>query len=94
MTLVSILLLLLIAAVAGSIGQALAGYSMGGCLLSIVVGFIGAVLGLWLARELGLPEPLPITVGGETFPLLWSIIGSALFAAVIGLLTRRRIVWR
>jgi uncharacterized membrane protein YeaQ/YmgE (transglycosylase-associated protein family) len=91
MTLVSILLLLLIAAVAGSIGQALAGYSMGGCLLSIVVGFIGAVLGLWLARELGLPEPLPITVGGETFPLLWSIVGSALFAAVIGLLTRRRI---
>jgi len=94
MSLVSLLLLLLIAAIAGSIGQALAGYSMGGCLLSIVVGFIGAVLGLWLARELGLPEPLPITVGGETFPLLWSIIGSALFAAVIGLLTRRRIVWR
>ncbi len=94
MSLVSILLLLLIAAVAGSIGQALAGYSMGGCLLSIVVGFIGAVLGLWLARELGLPEPLPITVGGETFPLLWSIIGSALFAAVIGLLARRRIIWR
>ncbi len=91
MTLVSILLLLLIAAIAGSIGQALAGYSMGGCLLSIVVGFIGAVLGLWLARELGLPEPLPITVGGETFPLLWSIVGSALFAAIIGLLTRRRI---
>ncbi len=91
MTLVSILLLLLIAAIAGSIGQALAGYSMGGCLLSIVVGFIGAVLGLWLARELGLPEPLPITIGGETFPLLWSIVGSALFAAVVGLLTRRRI---
>ncbi len=94
MSLVSLLLLLLIAAIAGTIGQALAGYSMGGCLLSIVVGFIGAVLGLWLARELGLPEPLPVTVGGETFPLLWSIIGSALFAAVIGLLTRRRIIWR
>ncbi len=91
MSLVSILLLLLIAAIAGSIGQALAGYSMGGCLLSIVVGFIGAVLGLWLARELGLPEPFPITVGGETFPLVWSIVGSALFAAIIGLLTRRRI---
>ena len=91
MTLVSLLLLLLIAAIAGTIGQALAGYTMGGCLLSIVVGFIGAVLGLWLARELGLPEPLPIQVGGETFPLLWSIVGSALFAAVIGLLTRRRI---
>jgi uncharacterized membrane protein YeaQ/YmgE (transglycosylase-associated protein family) len=94
MSLVSLLLLLLIAAIAGTIGQALAGYSMGGCLLSIVVGFIGAVLGLWLARELGLPEPFPIRVGGETFPLLWSIVGSALFAAVIGLLSRQRIIWR
>ncbi len=94
MSLISILLLLLIAAIAGSIGQALAGYTMGGCLLSIVVGFIGAVLGLWLARQLGLPEPFPITVGGETFPLLWAIVGSALFAAVIGLLTRRRYIWR
>jgi uncharacterized membrane protein YeaQ/YmgE (transglycosylase-associated protein family) len=94
MSLVSLLLLLLIAAIAGTIGQALAGYSMGGCLLSIVVGFIGAVLGLWLARELGLPEPFPVRVGGETFPLLWSIVGSALFAAVIGLLSRQRIIWR
>ncbi len=94
MSLVSLLLLLLIAAIAGTIGQALAGYSMGGCVLSIIVGFIGAVLGLWLARELGLPEPFPVTVGGETFPLLWFIIGSALFAAVIGLLARRRIIWR
>lgn len=90
MSLLGILLLLVIAAVAGSLGQALAGYSLGGCLISIVVGFIGAFLGLWLARTLGLPEPLPITIQGETFPLVWSIIGSALFTAVLGLITRRR----
>jgi hypothetical protein len=29
-------------------------------------------------------------VGGRAFPVVWSIIGSALFVAVIGLLTRRR----
>jgi len=90
MSLLSIVLLLVIAAVAGSLGQALAGYSLGGCLISIVVGFIGAFIGLWLARTLGLPEPLPITIQGETFPVVWSIIGSALFAAVLGLITRRR----
>jgi uncharacterized membrane protein YeaQ/YmgE (transglycosylase-associated protein family) len=90
MSLLGILLLLVIAAVAGSLGQALAGYSLGGCLISIVVGFIGAFLGLWLARTLGLPEPLPITIQGETFPLVWSIIGSALFTAILGLITRRR----
>jgi uncharacterized membrane protein YeaQ/YmgE (transglycosylase-associated protein family) len=90
MSLLGLLLLLAIAAVAGSLGQALAGYSLGGCVISIIVGFIGAFLGMWLARTLGLPEPLPITIQGETFPLLWSVIGSALFAAALGLITRRR----
>lgn len=90
MTLLQLGILLLIAAIAGTLGQALSGYSRGGCLLSIVLGFIGALLGLWLSRQLGLPEPFLISVGGETFPLLWAIIGSALFSALLGLLDRRR----
>jgi uncharacterized membrane protein YeaQ/YmgE (transglycosylase-associated protein family) len=90
MTLLGLIILLAIAAVAGMLGQALAGYSLGGCLISAVVGFIGAFLGMWLARQFGLPEPLPITVEGETFPIFWSIVGSALFAAVLGLISRRR----
>jgi uncharacterized membrane protein YeaQ/YmgE (transglycosylase-associated protein family) len=90
MTILGLIILLAIAAVAGMLGQALAGYSLGGCLISAVVGFIGAFLGMWLARQFGLPEPLPITVEGETFPIFWSIVGSALFAAVLGLISRRR----
>jgi uncharacterized membrane protein YeaQ/YmgE (transglycosylase-associated protein family) len=90
MTVTGLLLLLLVAAICGAIGQSLAGYSVGGCLTSIVVGFIGAFLGSWLAGMLGLPEPLAVNVGGETFPVLWSIIGSALFVAVLALITRRR----
>jgi uncharacterized membrane protein YeaQ/YmgE (transglycosylase-associated protein family) len=92
MSLLSILLLLLVAAACGSIGQALVGYSVGGCLMSTIVGFIGAWLGSWLSVQLGLPEPFTISIGGETFPILWSIIGSALFVAVLGLITRRRVV--
>jgi len=90
MSLLGLFILLIIAAIAGNIGQALAGYSVGGCIMSIVVGFIGAYLGLWIARTLSLPEPFLISVQGENFPLLWSIIGSALFCAVLGFLTRRR----
>jgi uncharacterized membrane protein YeaQ/YmgE (transglycosylase-associated protein family) len=90
MTITSFLLLLLVAAVCGAIGQSLAGYSAGGCLTSIVVGFIGALLGTWLAGLLGLPEPLSVNIGGETFPVLWSIIGSALFVAILALIARRR----
>ena len=90
MTLLGLIILLAIAAVAGMLGQALAGYSLGGCVISAVVGFIGAFLGMWLARQFGLPEPLPISVDGETFPIFWSIVGSAVFAAVLGLISRRR----
>jgi uncharacterized membrane protein YeaQ/YmgE (transglycosylase-associated protein family) len=90
MTLTGFLLLLLIAAIAGALGQALAGYSLGGCVMSIIVGFVGAFIGSWLAREFGLPFFLTISVGGESFPLVWAIIGSAILSAVLGLLIRGR----
>ena len=63
MTLMEVLVLLLIAAVCGSIGQAIAGFDLGGCLVSIVVGFIGAYIGMWLSGKLGWPELLAIKVG-------------------------------
>ena len=89
MTLLDLLILLLIAGICGSLGQAISGFSRGGCLVSIALGFIGAVLGMWLARELGLPELFAVRIGDTTFPIVWSIIGSALFVAILGLLTRR-----
>lgn len=90
MSLFGLLILLLIAAICGGIGQSISGYSMGGCLISIVVGFVGAFIGKWLASELGLTYLLPVNIDGETFPIIWSIIGSALFTLVIGLLSRGR----
>jgi uncharacterized membrane protein YeaQ/YmgE (transglycosylase-associated protein family) len=89
MTLVELLILLLIAGICGSLAQALVGYSRGGCLVSIVLGLIGALIGTWLARLAGLPEILSIQVGNHPFPLVWSIIGAALFVAVLNLLSRR-----
>ncbi len=89
MSLLGFLLLLLIAAVVGALGQALAGYSTGGCLVSIGVGFVGALLGSWLAEALDLPTIFTISIEGQPFPVVWAIIGSALFAAVLGLISRR-----
>jgi uncharacterized membrane protein YeaQ/YmgE (transglycosylase-associated protein family) len=88
---IQLLILLLIAGICGALGQAIGGYSHGGCLVSIALGFIGALLGTWLARALGLPELLAIPAGGMNFPIIWSIIGAALFVAVIGLISRRRL---
>ena len=90
MSLLDFILLAIIAAICGSLGQAIAGYSIGGCLVSAVVGFVGALIGMWLARLLGLPEFFAVNIGGQTFPIIWSIIGSILLAVVAGLLTRRR----
>jgi uncharacterized membrane protein YeaQ/YmgE (transglycosylase-associated protein family) len=90
--LIQFLVLLLIAGVCGAIGQAIGGYTHGGCLVSIALGFIGALLGSWIAGKLGLPELIAIPAGGMNFPIIWSIIGAALFVAVINLITRRRTV--
>jgi uncharacterized membrane protein YeaQ/YmgE (transglycosylase-associated protein family) len=88
MSLLGFILLFIIAAIAGSIGQALAGYSLGGCLVSAIVGFIGAFLGMWLAGLLGLPEIFSINIDGQPFPIVWSIIGSFVFTLIVGLISR------
>jgi uncharacterized membrane protein YeaQ/YmgE (transglycosylase-associated protein family) len=90
MNILEVLILLVVAGVCGSIGQALAGYSRGGCLVSIAVGFIGALLGMWLSRQLHLPELLVFRVYHAHFPIVWSIIGATLFVAVVALIARRR----
>ncbi len=81
------LVLLLIAAICGGIAQAIAGFSRGGLLVAIAVGFIGALLGMWLQRVTGLPELFTVEIGNSAFPIVWSIIGGVLFAVVVGLLT-------
>lgn len=89
MTLLDLLVLLLIAGLCGALGQAITGFSRGGCLVSIALGFVGALLGMWLSRQLGLPELFAVQIGTTNFPIIWSIIGAALFVAIISLLTRR-----
>jgi uncharacterized membrane protein YeaQ/YmgE (transglycosylase-associated protein family) len=90
-TLTGLLILLLIAGVVGGLGQTISGYSFGGCLMSIVVGFVGAYLGIWLAQQLGLPEIFTVNIEGESFPVVWGIIGSAILSLILGLFTRRRV---
>ena len=92
MTIFSLLVLLVVAGVCGAIGQSIVGYTHAGCLGSIAVGYVGALLGAWVARLLALPEVFGLRIGGETFPVLWSIVGSALFVAVLSLLSGGR--WR
>lgn len=90
LTLPALIVLIVIAAVCGAVGKSLAGGSQGGLVVSIALGFIGALLGPWVARALNLSEPLVVNVGGQPFPILWSIIGAALFVAFLHLVSGRR----
>jgi uncharacterized membrane protein YeaQ/YmgE (transglycosylase-associated protein family) len=91
MSLLELFLLLLVAGICGSLAQSLVGYTRHGCLVSIVLGFIGALVGLWLSRLLELPDFLSLQFGDQSFPVLWSIIGASLFVAVLNLVTRGRL---
>jgi uncharacterized membrane protein YeaQ/YmgE (transglycosylase-associated protein family) len=90
MSLTGLFILILIAAVCGAVGKAIAGSTRGGLIVSIVLGFIGALLGPWVARLLKLPEPFVVVIDRHPFPILWSIIGAALFVGIIHLFSRRR----
>lgn len=89
MSILEFLVLLLVAGICGGIAQAIVGFSRGGCLASVALGLIGALLGTWLARQLALPELFAIQFGGQQFPIVWSIIGASLFVAVLSLISGR-----
>lgn len=89
--LLSVIALLVIAAIAGAIGTRLAGSGPKGCLASTAVGFVGALLGSYLSRVTGVGDPLTVNLAGTQFPVIWSIAGGALFVAVLTLLTRKRV---
>ncbi len=89
-TIQELLVLILIAAVCGAVGKALAGGGPGGLIASVALGFIGALLGPWVAHQLRLAEPLVLHVSGKPFPIVWSIIGAALFVALLHLVSGRR----
>ena len=88
MTLIDFLILAVVAAICGMIGESLVGYSVGGCVVSAVIGYIGAFIGLWVARQFGLPELFTVTIGHSSIPIIWSIIGSALLVARLSLVRR------
>ncbi len=90
LTLPGLILLIVIAAICGAVGKALAGGGPGGLVASIALGFIGALLGPWMARALNLAEPLVVHVSGQPFPIVWSMIGAAVFVALLHLMGGRR----
>jgi uncharacterized membrane protein YeaQ/YmgE (transglycosylase-associated protein family) len=88
-TATGLLVMLIVAGLCGAIGRAIGGGTGGGFMVSIAVGFVGALLGAFIARTMHLPELFAVTVDRHPFPILWSIIGAALFVALMHLASGR-----
>jgi len=90
LSITGLLVLLVIAGICGGIGRAIGGGTRGGFFVSIAVGFVGALIGMFIAHYLRLPELLVVTVDRHPFPILWSIIGASLFVALVHLVSGNR----
>ncbi len=69
---IALALAVLVALVAGLIAESVVGDSRRNPLFTLLVGFIGAIVGAIIAHVSGLPEF--ISIGG--LPVIWTIIGA------------------
>lgn len=88
MSIVGFLLLLVVGAICGAIAEVIVGFSPGGFLASAVIGFLGAMIGGYIAPQIGLPSLLAVNIEGHTIEILWSVLGAIMLLAVL-LLVRR-----
>jgi uncharacterized membrane protein YeaQ/YmgE (transglycosylase-associated protein family) len=94
MSLLEIIVYLIIAGVCGAVGGAIAGGTRGGFVVSVLLGFVGAFVGTWLARQFRLPALWTVTIGGHPFPIVWSIVGAIILVAIANAILRPRYVHR
>jgi uncharacterized membrane protein YeaQ/YmgE (transglycosylase-associated protein family) len=89
MSLESLLVLTLFSTLCGIVGQMIGGRERGSVGAIVVIGFIGALFGTWMAAFVGLPLLVKFNIGYFTFSVIWSILGSALLMSVASLYNRR-----
>ena len=94
MTFLEVVVYLVIAGVCGAVARTFAGGSGGGFVISLLVGFLGALVGTWLARQLHLPAIFDVTIGRHPFPIVWSIIGGVVLVALAHMMMRPRFAHR
>jgi uncharacterized membrane protein YeaQ/YmgE (transglycosylase-associated protein family) len=78
----------LVAIICGTIAQFTSGYSRGGWIVNIGVGFIGALAGVVVSRSLNAPLIYDLKYRMIDFPIIYSLIGCALCLAAIGFLVK------
>jgi uncharacterized membrane protein YeaQ/YmgE (transglycosylase-associated protein family) len=91
-TLVDFVVYLVVAGICGSVARAFGGGTGGGFLVSIVLGFVGAFVGTWMARAFHLPRFWVVAIDGRAFPIVWSVVGGMVLVMLSHALTRRYVM--
>ena len=87
MTLLELGIYLAVGAICAGVAESLLQVHAG-CLGSIVIGWLGAFVGTWVAHKLNLPELFVLRIGDAAVPVVWTIVGSFLLLAVVSLFRR------
>ena len=88
MTVLGFLLLIVVGAICGAVAELIVGYSPGGFLVSVAVGFVGAWIGGWLAGVLHLPAVLIVRIEGHALDVVWTVLGSIVLLLIVSMLRR------
>lgn len=86
---ISLLLCLILAGGLGILSQRILGFKIGGLFVSILIGFVGALVGRELYRAFSLPEVLRLEIDGRPFPVTWCFVGSLLATLIFGWFAKR-----
>ena len=90
MLLLDFLIMFVIAAITGSIARSVVGLDKRGCIVSAIVGFVGALIGTWLGREFDLPEIWSPVIHEIKYPVVWSFLGAVIFTLVLSLISPKK----
>lgn len=89
MTLFGFLLLVVVGAVCGAVAELIVGYSPGGFLASVAIGFVGAWIGGYLAGILHFSPMFVVHIEGHALDVVWTVLGSIVLLLVVSLFRRR-----
>jgi uncharacterized membrane protein YeaQ/YmgE (transglycosylase-associated protein family) len=87
--LLTILIYFILSLFIGAIATLITGFSRTGCIVKIIIGFIGMLLGYILTTRFNLPDFFTIELASRNIPLLWSLICAILFVSIISIFRGR-----
>lgn len=88
MTIIGFLLFILVGAICGAVAEAVVGFSPGGFLMSVAVGFAGAWLGGVIAPRIGLPSLLAVRIEGYSIEVVWAVLGAIVLLLAMSVIRR------